>query len=75
MVMPGSSLYDFGDSIRFGASTAVEDETDLSKVSLDMNLYEISSSASGPNTLANVIIGVLILMYLRKDIINKGVKL
>ena len=25
-VMPGSSLYDFGDSIRFGAATAAEDE-------------------------------------------------
>ena len=39
--MPGSALYDFGDSIRFGANTAVEDETDLSKVSLDLDLYEI----------------------------------
>lgn len=39
-VMPGLSLYDFGDSIRFGASTAAEDETDLSKVSLDLGLYE-----------------------------------
>lgn len=39
-VMPGLSLYDFGDSIRFGANTAEEDEKDLSKVSLDLNLYE-----------------------------------
>lgn len=39
-VMPGSSLYDFGDAIRFGASTAAEDEKDLSKVSMDLNLYE-----------------------------------
>ncbi len=31
-VMPGSSLYDFGDSIRTGASSAAEDERDLSKV-------------------------------------------
>ena len=31
-VMPGLSLYDFGDSIRFGASTAAEDEKDLDKV-------------------------------------------
>lgn len=38
-VMPGLSAYDFGDSIRFGASTAAEDETDLSKVHLDINLY------------------------------------
>lgn len=30
--MPGSLLFDFGDSIRFGASTAAEDERDLSKV-------------------------------------------
>ena len=31
-VMPGLSLYDFGDAVRFGASTAEEDERDLSKV-------------------------------------------
>ena len=39
-VMPGYSVNDFGDSIRFGANTAVEDEKDLSKVSLDLSLYE-----------------------------------
>ncbi len=39
-VMPGSVLFDFGDAIRFGASTAKEDETDLSKVSVDLNMYE-----------------------------------
>lgn len=39
-VMPGLSVNDFGDSIRFGANTAAEDETDLSKVSLDLELYE-----------------------------------
>lgn len=38
-VMPGLSIFDFGDSIRFGANTAAEDETDLSKVSLDLELY------------------------------------
>ncbi|MBE6703169.1 MAG: aminoglycoside phosphotransferase family protein [Ruminococcaceae bacterium] len=38
-VMPGYSVNDFGDSIRFGANTAAEDETDLSKVSLDLALY------------------------------------
>lgn len=38
-VMPGLSAYDFGDSIRFGANTAAEDETDISKVSLSMELY------------------------------------
>jgi len=39
-VMPGISLYDFGDSIRFGASTGVEDETDLSKISMDLMMFE-----------------------------------
>lgn len=38
-VMPGLCAYDFGDAIRFGASTAAEDEKDLSKVHLDMELY------------------------------------
>lgn len=40
-VMPGYSVNDFGDSIRFGANTAVEDETDLSKVTLDLSLFEL----------------------------------
>lgn len=39
-VMPGLSLYDFGDSIRFGANTAAEDEPDLSRVSVSLELYE-----------------------------------
>lgn len=39
-VMPGLAVNDFGDSIRFGASTAAEDETDLSKVSCSMELFE-----------------------------------
>lgn len=38
-VMPGLSVNDFGDGIRFGANTAAEDEKDLSKVSLDIDLY------------------------------------
>ena len=40
-VMPGLAAYDFGDSIRFGASTAAEDEKDLSKVSCDLHLFEV----------------------------------
>ncbi|MBQ4145483.1 MAG: aminoglycoside phosphotransferase family protein [Clostridia bacterium] len=39
-VMPGSMLFDYGDSIRFGASTADEDEKDLDKVSMDLELFE-----------------------------------
>lgn len=38
-IMPGSALYDYGDSIRFGASTAAEDEKDLDKVWCDMELF------------------------------------
>ena len=40
-VMPGLAVNDFGDSIRFGASTAEEDEKDLSKVSCSMELFEL----------------------------------
>ena len=40
-VMPGLAMNDFGDSIRFGASTAAEDEKDLSKVSCSMDLFDL----------------------------------
>lgn len=40
-VMPGLAGNDFGDSIRFGASTAAEDETDLDRVTLSLPLYRI----------------------------------
>ena len=39
-VMPGLSLYDFGDAIRFGANTTTEDDKDIKNVSLDLGLYE-----------------------------------
>lgn len=39
-VMPGSMLFDYGDGIRSTASTASEDETDLNKVSLDLELFK-----------------------------------
>lgn len=42
-VMPGSMLYDFGDSIRFGTNTAAEDEPDLDLVHFDINLYRAFS--------------------------------
>ena len=40
-VMPGSSLFDFGDSIRFGAATAAEDEQDLSKVEMSLERFRV----------------------------------
>ena len=39
--MPGLSIYDFGDSIRFGANHSAEDEKDLTKVNFDIELYEV----------------------------------
>ena len=39
--MPGLSMNDFGDSIRFGANHSKEDEKDLSKVNFDIELYEV----------------------------------
>ncbi|MCH5249247.1 MAG: aminoglycoside phosphotransferase family protein [Lachnospiraceae bacterium] len=40
-VMPGFTMNDFGDSIRFGASTAAEDEPDLDKVDFSLELFEL----------------------------------
>ncbi|MEG1895161.1 MAG: mucin-desulfating sulfatase, partial [Oscillospiraceae bacterium] len=40
-IMPGLALNDYGDSIRFGASTASEDEKDLDKVHFSLELFEI----------------------------------
>ena len=44
-VMPGLVIYDFGDSIRFGANHSAEDETDLSKVNLDIDLFAAYTAA------------------------------
>jgi len=43
-VMPGSMLFDYGDGIRSTASTAEEDETDLSKVHINLELFEAYTS-------------------------------
>lgn len=40
-IMPGFSVTDFGDAIRFGANNAAEDEKDLSKVWLNLDLFKI----------------------------------
>ena len=39
-VMPGSALYDFGDALRIGASTAAEDETNLDIVNFDLEIFK-----------------------------------
>ena len=38
-VMPGLSAYDFGDAIRFGTNTALEDEADLTRVHFSLPMY------------------------------------
>jgi len=43
-VMPGLALHDYGDAIRFGASTAAEDEPDLDLVHLDLPLFDAYTS-------------------------------
>jgi hypothetical protein len=55
-VMPGYVLYDFGDAIRTGANTGAEDETDLQKVNINLELFKAYSrgfleSAGGSLTL------------------------
>ncbi len=68
-VMPGLTMYDFGDAIRFAANTAVEDETDLSKVGLNMENYKeftkgfISASKDflTKNELDNMALGAIVI--------------
>ena len=70
-VMTGSVLYDFGEAIRYGASTAAEDERDLSKVRLDMDLFAayadgfISETARGltRTELEQLPLGALVMTY------------
>lgn len=38
--MPAYSLYDFGDLVRFTAATCAEDERDLDRAGVDLDLYQ-----------------------------------
>jgi len=49
-VMPGSVLFDFGDAIRTGANTAAEDEKELSKVDVNLPIYEAYTRGFLKNT-------------------------
>ena len=70
-IMPGYSVNDFGDSIRFGATTAAEDEVDLTKVNFDISLYElyvkgfIEGAAGGltPTEIELLPIGAIMMTY------------
>jgi S-methylmethionine-dependent homocysteine/selenocysteine methylase len=55
--MPGYVHYDFGDAIRTAANTATEDETDLSKIGMNINLFKAYSEgylSEARETLNNV---------------------
>ena len=45
-VMPGLAAFDFGDSIRAGASTGAEDEIDLTKVHFSVPLFKAYTEGS-----------------------------
>lgn len=53
-VMPGSSLYDVGDAIRYGACTADEDEPDTSKIGFSMELFRQFTRGFVEKTKANL---------------------
>lgn len=70
-VMPGSVLNDFGDAVRSGAASAAEDEADLDKVFLRLDMFESFTRGffSGldnsltQDEILNFPLGVLIITY------------
>lgn len=70
-LMPGTLLYDFGDAVRYGASTAAEDERDLSKIDIDLNLFKLFTKGFLEETITfitkeevdNLAISVLVITY------------
>jgi hypothetical protein len=49
-VMPGLSVYDFGDMVRTAATFADEDERDLSKVSISLPMFEVLAEGFAEQT-------------------------
>lgn len=49
-VMPGLSLYDFGDMVRTAANPAAEDERDLSKVTMQISRFEMLAKGFAEET-------------------------
>ena len=62
-VMPGYVHYDFGDAIRTAANSAAEDETDLSKIKMNITLFKASLKAICLRQAA-------LLMMLKKNILH-----
>ncbi|MDB5263663.1 MAG: desulfatase [Adhaeribacter sp.] len=71
-VMPGYVAYDFGDAIRTTVNTAAEDEKDLEKISVNMDLFrgftegflEETGTFLSRFELASLTYGVLLLPYI-----------
>jgi len=49
-VMPGLSLYDFGDMVRTATSPTEEDETDLSKITMRISMFEMLAKGFAEET-------------------------
>ena len=62
-VMPGLSVHDFGDAIRFGAATAAEDEPETEKMKLDLERFRVFTQGflEAAPTLTDVEINNLVL--------------
>ncbi len=70
-VMPGTVLYDFGDMVRTSTCVAAEDETDLSKVTMDINIFaslvkgylEELNEVLTKNEIENLVYGAELIIY------------
>ena len=69
-VMPGSALYDYGDALRFGASSAAEDEPDLSKIWLDMDYFRAFTDGFVPQVRQALTVAELKLLPLGLKVIT-----
>lgn len=66
-IMPGLACFDFGDAVRFATNTCSEDETDLSKVKIDLNKFDAltrgylskAGSSLTPNELKTLSLGAI----------------
>lgn len=71
-VMPGYVAYDFGDAIRTTVNTAPEDEPDLQKIKIDLDLFTAfaqgflaeTSTALTPHEINSLAPGVLLLPFI-----------
>ncbi len=68
-VMPGLSIYDFGDMVRSFTTPAVEDERDLSKVTMQLPIFEalvrgyLESDCLLPQEIENLVFGGQLITY------------